>query len=306
MTGQGESQPVGSVDALSDLAAALEPEKAEAPQPEESESEETAESEEVETEGEAESEEEAEEPTFTIEHDGKEVTLKQSELIELGQKGFDYSKKTMAVAEERKAVEAERARVSEARQKHDAARDETIARLEAVKKYMTEQVGTPPPVEWAATDAHYYLAQKELYEQRKGQLQQAEAGIAHLMQEKQRERQASLQQQANDTIAALKNTLPGWSDTSLAELEKYVQTHGLNPDNAEAGYVQKGLWELAHKAKAYDALMAQKAQIKPKAQLTRVDKPAAANPVGKAAERAKREAEFNKNPSVDALANLLR
>jgi hypothetical protein len=62
---------------------------------------------------------------------------------------------------------------------------------------------------------------------------------------------------------------------------------------------------MAHKAKAYDAIQARKAEMKPVKQLTKVNKPAAANTTGKQAERSKREADFNKNPSVDNLARLL-
>jgi len=43
-----------------------------------------------------------------IKHDGKEVTLSKSELIAQAQQGFDYSKKTMALAEDRKSLEAAR------------------------------------------------------------------------------------------------------------------------------------------------------------------------------------------------------
>jgi hypothetical protein len=308
MQGQGESQPGEGVDALEDLANALMPSEQENEEsadadPNASEGEEGEQEESNEASGE---EEQAEEPVFTVKVDGKEISLKQSELIELAQKGSDYTNKTMAVAEERKAVEAEKARVAEVRKQHEAVNTEVIGRLQAFRDYVQSTLGDPPSTDLIHTHgAEVYLAQKEQHEHRKGQLQQAEAAIQHQMGEAHRKRQAFLAEQADASIKALKNTLPGWNDNTLPELEKYVADHGLTVENAEAGYVQKGLWELAHKAKAYDAIQAQKAQMKPKQQLTKVAKPQAANPTGKAADRVKREAAFNKNPSVDALAALL-
>ena len=66
-----------------------------------------------------------------------------------------------------------------------------------------------------------------------------------------------------------------------------------------------GFWQLAHKAKAYDAIQAKKAEMKPTEKLAKVAKPSAANQSGKATERAKRDAAFYKNPSVDTLAEAI-
>ncbi len=103
MTGDANGQPVEGVVTLSDLAAEME----EAPAEELEAGDEQAEGEEGESEAEGdvegseeseeEDQEEQEEPTVTIKHDGKDVTLKQSEIVALAQQGFDYSKKTMAV-----------------------------------------------------------------------------------------------------------------------------------------------------------------------------------------------------------------
>lgn len=313
MTGDAEMQPVEGVDALDDLVEALDPTEApeeeapEAEEPDEEGQEEESESEEGEDEQESEEEDEDEdEPTFTIKHDGKEVTLKQSELIELGQMGFDYSKKTMAVAEERKAVQAERTQTEAIRKQYESSLNDSLARLNAFSEFMQAQLGDEPPVAWAAENAGYYLAQKKLYDDRKGQLQQAQAAIEHLKQEQSRQRQDWLARQADETERALRDTLPGWNDGTLEDLAGYLRTKGLTPETLDAGYVQKGVWELAHKAKAYDAIQAKKAEMKPKEKLVRVAKPSAVNTSARASERARREKEFDKNPSVDTLAAIFR
>lgn len=311
MTGDAEMQPVEGVDALDDLVDALDPTEAqeqedapEAEEPDEEGKEEGEEEEEEAPEGEEEGEDE---PTFTIKHDGKEVTLKQSELIELGQMGFDYSKKTMAVAEERKAVETERTQAETYRKQYEDSLNDSISRISAFSEFMQAQLGQEPPVSLAAENAGYYLAEKKLYDDRKGQLQQAQAAIEHLKAEQSRQRQDWIARQAGETERALRDTLPGWNDGTLDDLAGYLRTVGLTPDTlTNEGFVQKGVWELAHKAKAYDAIQAKKAEMKPKEKLARVVKPSAVNTSASATARAKREADFNKNPSVDALANLFR
>ena len=124
--------------------------------------------------------EQQEESTVTLKVDGKEVALKQSEVIELAQKGFDYTNKTMAVAEERKAVEQAREQAEQYRQRNEQAVQQNLAALQAFERFTAAQLGDPPPIEWAQQDASYYLAQKEQYEARKGQLQQAQTAIQHL------------------------------------------------------------------------------------------------------------------------------
>jgi hypothetical protein len=308
-----QGQPSEGVDALDDLAAALEPEgegeeRAAPEEGEESEGEqEGEEGEESDEPEEGEEEEEAgDDPTVKLKHDGKEIELKLSEALTLAQQGYDYSKKTMAVAEERKAVQAEREQAAEHRKQVEATNTEALARLDAYTKYMETQVGQPPSAELLTTHgADVYLAQKEQYEARKGQLQQAYQAAQAIRQEEARQRQASIEQKAASTEKVLRDTLPGWGDDTLKELSDYADTLGLNPKSAEAAMLEPGFWQLAHKAKAFDAIQAKKAQMKPTEKLAKVVKPSAANQSGKAAARAKREAAFHKNPSVDTLADLL-
>jgi hypothetical protein len=311
MVGDGESQPTEGVDALEDLANSLsgEEEQEDGDQRDaQDESGEEDEDEQVEAdEGEEGDEEEQEEdPTVVIKHDGKEVELKLSEVKDLAQQGFDYSKKTVALAEDRKAVETTKAQLAEKWQANVQALERTEDRLNAFISFMEGQVGDPPPIEWAQQDAAYYLAQKQLYDDRKDKLSRAQQAAENVRQEAQRVRQARIAETAAATEKELRDTLPGWNDAKMNELADYLREAGITPDSALEAFVQKGVWELAHKAKAYDQLQAEKAKLKPKAELKKVQKPAAQVQTGKAAERMKREAAFNKNPSVDALADLLR
>lgn len=312
MVGDGpQGQPTEGVATLTDLAdMAFEAETPEA-EGDADEGEEGEEAPEVEGEESAEeesdeSEEQEEEATFTITVNGKEITLKHSEMVEMAQKGADYSQKTMAVAEERKAVESAKAQADQSRQHAEQALTEQLNRLQALEQFYESQLGDPPPIEWAQQDAAYYLAQKELYESRKGQLAQAQTAIQKLQHDQQRQRQAWIVQQADATEKALRDTLPGWNDDTLTTLAEYAGKHGLNPQTVDIAFVQKGLWEVLHKAKAYDALQAQKAQLKPKTQLPKVQKPGGNNQPNRGEARHADALKRHKaKPSINTLADLM-
>ena len=303
-----EGQPAEGEVTLESLAASMDSDDTPG---ESDESEGSEQPEEADEEGESEptedddSEEEAEEPTFTIKHDGKEVALKQSELIDMAQQGFDYSKKTMALAEERKAIEPIRQQAEEYRKQQEVATTESVARLEAYSKFLEGQIGEPPPIAWAQQDAAYYLAAKEQYETKKGQLQQAMTEVKALRDEQNRKRQSALDAKAEATLKTLADTLPGWSDASVGEIGDYLKNAGIRPDTNPDAFVESGLWLMAHKAKAFDALQAEKAKLKPVNQLTKVHKPSGQNQPPQLARRQEAMKAHRAKPSVESLANLL-
>lgn len=315
MVGDPVTEPTDNLS-LSDLAAEVE--SSESPEVLEEDSEEVEgeegeeaapDSEDEPDEGESEDEDEQEEEaTVTIKVNGKEVSLKQSEVIEMAQKGADYTAKTMALAEERKAVEAEREQARGYREQKQQALNETVSQLQAVASFMETQLGEPPSIDVLHTHgSDVYLAQKEQYEHRRATLGQAYQAIQNAQQEAQRERQAQIAERADATEKALRDTLPGWNDNTLNDLAAYGQKHGLTPQTVQEAFVEKGLWEVLHKAKAYDALQEQKAKLKPKSELPKVQKPSASNqPNRSALKQAEALKRYNANPgSIDALANLI-
>lgn len=258
---------------------------------------------------EAESEDDSDDATFTIKHDDKEVALKKSEVLELAQKGFDYTKKTMAVAEERKAVEQAKAQYSERLSHQDKALEETIARLNTAAQFLEAELGAPPSIELAQYDAASYLAQKEAYESRVAKLRNTYGHIQHLTQEQNQLRQSQLLEQAAETEKYLVEKLPGWKDApekSLQELNSYIQQYGLSPETTKDAYVQAGLWEIAHKAREYDALMARKAELKPKAAAVpkKVMKPST-NPVPPNVRQQEAIKRHKSQKSLDSLSGLV-
>lgn len=310
MEGQGESQPTEGVHTLSDLVGMQDDGDTQA-EPEQEDGEgEAEEVEELESgesdEGEQEAGEEGQDddPTVTIKHDGKEVSVKLSEALNLAQQGFDYSKKTMALADDRKAVEAIKSQAEGLRQQHEQALNQQIQQLQALQEFIQSELGAPPDVSLASEDAAEYIFRKELHDRRAGTLQQAMHRAQQLSQEAQRQRQAWIEVQADETYKALQDTLPGWNDEMLDGLAQYANGLGLNPKNADLAFVQKGFWELAYKAKAYDALQAEKAKIKPVAKPPKVVKPGAANQ-SNLETRQEAWRKHKNEPSIGSLAALM-
>lgn len=318
MFGDENTQPTESVETLADLAGAFD-EGEELSEGEEGvealgelDEGEEGESEELETvEGDEEEGDEDGEPAkqkFTIKHDGKEIELELApeEIVESLQKSFDYTQKTMALAEERKAVDAVRTEVQAYRQEVEQARTEQINRLQALQSILEREIGTPPPVELLHQDTALYIAQKEQYEARREKLDHTLKSIAYLQQEQSRERQDWLVRQANETERALRDTLPGWNDNTLPSLASYAEKYGITPQTAEAAFVQKGLWELVHKAKAYDELQAKKAELKPVPKApSKPAPPTARNQPPQLARRQEAVKRFQHKPSINTLADLI-
>lgn len=212
----------------------------------------------------------------------------------------------MALAEDRKTVETERTQAQETRQHHEKALTATLDRLNAFIQFTEATIGAPPSIELAGQDAGLYVIQKQQYDDRKGQLERALQAVGTVQQEAQRLRQARIVEQADATEKALRDTLPGWTDNTLNELADYMGKVGINPQTAQDAFVQKGLWEIAHKAKAYDAIVAKKAELKPTAQLAKVHKPSANNQPNRAQQsREAAERAYKAKPTLDNLAKLL-
>jgi hypothetical protein len=309
MEGQAEKQPAETVD-LDGIAGLIDMD-VEADTDDEAGEPESEEEQGEELEGEEqdvdEDEESEEADTEILTHEGKEVRMKKSEVLELAQKGFDYTKKTMALAEERKALEPVKQQYQERLTQHEQALTETMHRLQTAADFLESELGQPPSTDLASYDAGAYIAQKEAYQARVDKLRNTYGQLQHLEQQQNQLRQSTLLEKANETEKYLVEHLPGWKDApekSLAELNSYIKEFGLSPETTKEAYVERGLWEIAHKAREYDRLMAQKATLKPKAELPKVNKPSANhNPTNVRQQEALKR--FKSKPSLETLANLI-
>ena len=256
--------------AFGDLLTPPEPEK------EEGEPVEAVEPEAVEAEAEAE-----DDPLVTIKVDGKDVEVKLSELKNGYQRQADYTRKTMEVAEQRKAAEAEASKAQQERQQYATNLQRMQAQLEVA---MQEQQN----IDWQQlinTDPQEYMRQRHLLEQRQAALQQNYAEQQHLAQvnqaEQAKQHQAYLAEQREQLLAKL----PEWKDEAKAKAEtaqirEYLMNQGFDAQTVDSVADAK-MVITARKAMLFDQMVA-KAQATTKkvsALPTKVEKPGTgANP----------------------------
>ena len=195
---------------------------------------------------------------ITIEVDGKMVELSKAELADYYKNGLrqaDYTKKTMEVAEQRKAAQAEIA-------KAQAERQQAQAGLQQAAAVLTAQLQEFQNLDWQAlaqSDPAKWVEVRNLYEQRQAALQQNMQQQQQLGAIQQAEQAKALQSHLQEQQELLLAKLPEWKDNTKAAAEKQALAKYL----LESGY-EKGAVEnltdhktviLARKAMLYDQMI---------------------------------------------------
>ena len=220
-----------------------------------------AESDEYESEVEQEEAEELEEPQkFRVKAAGEEREVTLDELIKSYQLGTDYTKKSQAVAEERKAVEAERQAVQEAK----ALRDQYAQRLEMLETMLQPQetenldyLKETDPIGYAVKVAE--MAQKEK------QLAQVQAERQRIAQQQEQDRQMQMQSLVREEMQKLTAAIPEFADPDKGEnirkdIRAFGKQLGFSDQELAAVYDSRAVLTL-YKAMQYDKLMASKPEV---------------------------------------------
>lgn len=158
----------------------------------------------------------AEEPRYKVKIDGKEVELPASELAQGYQRQQDYTKKTMEVAEARKAAEAE---LQAARTE----REQYSQRLNGIAQQLQGALQEAQNIDWQQlleTDPVEYLKQQHLFTQRQATLQQVQAEQKLSEQQQQAEQAKAREDYIRQQHQALLDKLPEWKDEGKAQAEK--------------------------------------------------------------------------------------
>jgi hypothetical protein len=167
-------------------------------------------SEEVEDPTEEPEEETEEEQPQTFEVDGQEVSLDELKLGYLRQS--DYTRKTQAAAEQRKAAEAQQQNYESSLQALLAAAGADLSRFQNVN---WEGLAVQDPGQYQQAKAMYEQAQST-YNLIRGQAE------SHMTQMQERA-QAELKQRASESLGILKSTIPNWSNDLYYEIGDYAQ-----------------------------------------------------------------------------------
>jgi len=260
-----EAQPEVTEEAETESQPVSEDEEVTAEYEEESEEEE----EEYEPEDNREEEGDDEDDVFIVKVDGEDTEVSFDELLEGYSRQSDYTKKTQAVAEERKVIEqakeqfkSEYANLQTERQQYQQALGQLGAQLNAgIMRYQN--------VDWAKLkedDPVAYVTKRDEFREEQERIQMVQQQMQQVQQQS-HEDAAKIHREAVVTeTAKLKELIPEWSDTEKQptlskSIREYALAEGYQKEEVDSLIDARSVNVLL-KAMRYDAL--QKADVKTK------------------------------------------
>jgi hypothetical protein len=283
--GSGELSVSGAADAILGLMGGEEGSEQEQPESQLEANDSDAESDEPEYSDESEveqedGEDESEEPQkFRVKAAGEEREVTLDELIKSYQLGTDYTKKSQAVAEERKAVEAERQAVQEAK----AMRDQYAQRLELIEQMINQPQQAEDLDSLKETDPIGYAVKVAELSQREKQLAQVRAERERISQQQEYDRQQQMRQMVAAESEKLVAAIPEFADPSKGEvIRKDIRTYGKQmgfSDEELANVFDSRAVLTLYKAMQYDKLQSSKPAVNKRVQeAPKVLKPGVSKP----------------------------
>ena len=268
-----DTNPQGSVKTVSDAANAflgmMEPEEAQA-QPEVQEELETEAVEEAEYEDDVESEEEATEeeptPTYKVRVGKEEVEVPLDELLKGYSRTADYTRKTQEIAETRKVIEAERAKIDEA----SKLRDTYAQRLGIIEQMLKQQDSGEDLASLKETDPIGYAVKVAEQAEREKQLSAVRAEQQRIAQQQQSEQQERLKSYLAQEAQKLAEAIPEMNDPARGQairtdIRNFAQKLGYSEQELSQVYDSRAVTAL-YKAMQYDKLMSGKGDATKKVQ----------------------------------------
>jgi hypothetical protein len=205
--------------------------------------------------------EEQETQTYRVKAAGEEKDVTLDELIKSYQLGTDYTRKSQAVAEERKAVEAERHAVQEAKQ----LRDSYAERLQIIEQMLSQPQQEENLEYLKETDPIGYAVKVAELSQKEKQLMQVRVERERISQQQEYDRQQQLRAKIGEESQKLVAALPEFADPVKGEaIRKDVRTYGkqagFSDDELANVYDSRAVLTL-WKAMQFDKLQASKPGI---------------------------------------------
>lgn len=201
-------------------------------------------------------EEETQEPQrFKVKVDNEEIEVTLEELQQGYSRTKDYTKKTQALAETRKAVEAERARIEEAKQ----LRDTYAQRLQVIEQMLNQPADNENLAELKESDPIGYAIKVAERSEREKQLQAVQAEKQRIAQQQSQEQQEQLKNHLALEAQKLKEWIPEFRDEVKADLARkdiraYAKSIGFSDQELANVYDARAVQTL-YKAMQYEKLM---------------------------------------------------
>ena len=209
---------------------------------------------------EAEYQEEVEEeaPKYRVKANGEELEVSLDELLNGYSRTADYQKKTQSLAEQRKAVEAERVKIDEAAK----TRDTYAQRLQVIEQLLSTQ-DTENLQELKESDPIAYAIKVAERSEREKQLQAVQAERQRVSQEQQALQGQRLHQHIQAEQEKLKSAIPDFKDDAKADvirrdIRSYAKSIGFSDQELSQVYDSRAVQTL-YKAMQYEKLVAGKA-----------------------------------------------
>jgi hypothetical protein len=212
------------------------------------------------------SEEESEEqpkPRYKVKASGEEVEVELDELIKGYQQGTDYTKKSQALAEQRKAIEAERSHLEYVKQERQA----YAQKLQALDSFLTQQhqgvdlevLKETDPIGYAVAVAEQSQREKQLAvvrneQQRIAQQQQAE---------QQSQLQAHLRTESEKLVSLIPELATPQGDAVRKQIRDYAKSVGWSDQELSSVYDSRAVNTL-YKAMKYEQLQKSKPELNKK------------------------------------------
>jgi hypothetical protein len=176
-----------------------------------------------------------------IEHGGKKHKLPK-DLKPLLMMQQDYTRKTQEVAEHRRALEADRAAVQQARQQveEQARLGQEVVEEVAERKAIERELAKYQNVNWAQLEQEDFPRAQTLWRQRQqlmeawqlanGKVQRKSIQFDQAKAAAQEAQRGELAKRIDETRVYAEANIKGWSDQTAKELERYAHSIGFTPD----------------------------------------------------------------------------
>ncbi len=212
-----------------------------------------------------------------VDEDGEPLYVKQR-FKTASAKGKDYTQKTQALAEQRKAIEAEKAAVDQAK----TLRDQYAQRLEMIEQVLKQQEPQEDLNALKESDPIGYAVKVAEQQQRQQQLYAIQAEKQRLALQQQTEHQQRLQQLVAEEQQKLAQAIPEFADPQKGnvvrtEIRDYAKQVGFTDDDLAQVYDSRAVLTL-WKASQYDKLVKGKPEVTKKVtEAPKMLRPGAAN-----------------------------
>lgn len=223
-------------------------------------------------------------PRYKAKVGGEEVEVELDELINGYQRSKDYTQKSQALAEQRKAIEAERSHLEQVKQERQA----YAQKLQALDSFLSQQNKGEDLEVLKETDPIGYAVKVAEQSQREKQLAVVRAEQQRIAQQQQAEQQQTLQNHLKAESEKLTSVIPELAtpkgDAIRKEIREYAKSVGWSDQELSSVYDHRAVLTL-YKAMKFEQLQKGKPEtLKKVQQAPRMLKPGTSTPNSKSSQ----------------------